>query len=65
MKKELFVRFANESSYHKWVSLDTSKIENPVTFPKEVFFTIDGVRVAAIREEWDELQKEIKENEKL
>ena len=65
MKKELFVRFANESSYHKWVSLDTSKIENPVTFTKEVFFTIDGVRVAAIREEWDELQKEIKENEKL
>lgn len=65
MKTELFVRFANESSYHKWVSIDTSKIENPVTFPKEVFFTIDGVRVATSREDWEELQKEIEENEKL
>lgn len=65
MKRELFVRFANESSYHKWISLDTTKIENPVTFPNEVFFTIDGVRVATIREDWDKLQKEMKENEKL
>ena len=60
MKTELFVRFANENSYHKWVSLDTSKIENVVIFPKEVFFTVDGVRVAILREDWEKLQKEIK-----
>ena len=65
MKTELFVRFANENSYHKWVSLDTSKIENPVTFPNEVFFTIDGVRVETSREDWEGLQKEIKDNGKL
>lgn len=64
MKTKLFVRFANETSYHKWVSIDTSKIENPVTFPKEVFFTIDGVRVATLREDWENLQKEIGDNEK-
>ena len=60
MKKELFVRFANEGTYQKKVSLDINKIENPTPFSKEVFFTIDGVRVAVMKEEWEQLQKEIK-----
>ena len=64
MKTKLFVRVVNESPYHKWISIDTSKIKNPVVFPKEVFFTIDGIKVATLREDWENLQKEIGDNEK-
>jgi hypothetical protein len=63
MKTELLVRFANEGVYRKNITINTNKIETPLLFPKEVFFTIDGVRVAVRREEWDELQKKIKKNE--
>jgi hypothetical protein len=59
MKKSLFIRFANEGEYYKHVNIDISKIKNPMEFPKEVFFSIDDIRVAIKREDWDEIKKEL------
>ena len=58
MKKELFVRYANEGVYYNRINIDISKIENPLIFPNEVFFDIDGIRVAVKREDWEEIQKQ-------
>jgi len=46
MKVELSVRFANEGYYYNSIKIDTKRIEDVLPFPKEVFFTIDGIRVA-------------------
>jgi len=62
MKVELSVRFANEGYYYNSIKIDTKRIEDVLPFPKEVFFTIDGIRVACDREDWDRVQKEILEN---
>jgi hypothetical protein len=62
MKKKLLVRFANEGYRYQSISIDPKKVEDVLPFPKEVFFTVDGVRVACDREDWDRIQKEIVEN---
>ena len=49
---------------HKKFKIDPERIENVLPFSKEVFFTIDCVRVACDREDWDRVQKEILENTK-
>ena len=59
MKEELLVRFANETIYYNIVSIDPEKIKDPLIFPKEVFFTIDNVRVAVKKDDWDELQNKL------
>jgi hypothetical protein len=61
MKEELFVRFANESTYYSRIMVDISKIENPLIFPNEVFFNVDNIRVAIKREDWDQLQEKNKQ----
>ena len=58
MKKEVFVRYANDSVYYTRIMIDPKKIENPLIFPNEVFFDIDGIRVAVKKEDWEELQKQ-------
>ncbi len=60
-KVELLVRFANESVYYNRIKIDPSKIEEPMVFTDEVFVTIDGVRVAIKKEDWNNLK--LKENE--
>jgi hypothetical protein len=60
-KVEVLVRFANESVYYNKIKIDPSKIEDPMVFTDEVFVTIDGVRVAMKKEDWDNLK--LKENE--
>ena len=57
MKKEVFVRFANESVYYTRIMVDPKKIEKPMIFTNEVFFNIDGIRVSVKKEDWEELQK--------
>jgi hypothetical protein len=53
MKKvEVLVRFANEGVYYSRITIDPKKIENPMVFTNEVFFTIDGIRVAVKKEDW-------------
>ena len=60
-KVEVLVRFANESVYYNRIKIDPSKIEEPMVFTDEVFVTIDGVRVAMKKEDWNNLK--LKENE--
>jgi hypothetical protein len=59
MKEEILVRFANDGHYYNNISINPEKIKDVMVFPKEVFFTIDDVRVACDREDWDELQNKL------
>jgi hypothetical protein len=53
MKKiDVLVRFANEGVYYSRIAIDPKKIENPMVFTNEVFFTIDGIRVAVKKDDW-------------
>ena len=36
MKKEVFVRFANEGVYYSRIMVDPKKIENPIIFTKPI-----------------------------
>jgi hypothetical protein len=56
-KVEVLVRFANESVYYNTIKIDPSKISNPMIFPNEVFFTIDGIRVAIKKEDWEKIEQ--------
>jgi hypothetical protein len=60
-KVEVLVRFANESVYYNKIKIDPTKMEDPMVFINEVFFTIDGIRVAIKKEDWNNLK--LKENE--
>ncbi len=60
-KVEILVRFANESVYYNKIKIDPLKIKDPMVFTDEVFVTIDGVRVAMKKEDWNNLK--LKENE--
>ena len=60
MKIELMVRFANEGLYYNRIKIDPDRIEDPLVFPNEVFFTIDGIRVAVKREDWEKIIKKEK-----
>jgi hypothetical protein len=59
MKKELMVRFANESIYYTRITVSLDKIKDALEFPNEVFFTIDDTRVAVKREDWEEIKNEM------
>lgn len=61
MKRTLMVRFANESVYYSRIDIDVTKIKNEMVFPNEVFFEVDGVRVAVQKEDWEEIKNEIVE----
>jgi hypothetical protein len=60
-KIDILVRFANEGTYYNTISIDPKKIEDPMVFTDEVFVTIDGIRVAMKKEDWNNLK--LKENE--
>ncbi len=55
-KKELYVRFANESTYYTKIRLDLKKVKNIRIFKDEVFFTIDDITVATTKDNWDKLK---------
>lgn len=55
MKQEIFVRFANEGIYYDKIEVDPKNLKDPQIFTSEVFCTIDGIRVAIKREEWDRI----------
>jgi len=61
MKEELLVRFANESLYYKRIEINLEKIKNVLVFPNEVFFSVDNIRVAIKKEDWNNLQEKYKE----
>ena len=53
MKQDLLVRFANESYYANTIAIDVSKITDVVKFRDEVFGTIDGIRIAIRRDDYE------------
>jgi hypothetical protein len=55
-KIEVLVRFANEGTYYNTISIDPKKIEDPMIFTDEVFVTIDGIRVAIKKEDWNKIE---------
>lgn len=61
MKQPVLVRFANESYHKTIIELDISKLEDVVKFPKEIFGTIDGVRIAILRKEYEQVFKNYRE----
>jgi hypothetical protein len=56
-KVDILVRFANEGTYYNTISIDPKKIEDPMVFIDEVFVTIDGIRVAMKKEDWNNLEQ--------
>jgi hypothetical protein len=56
-KIDILVRFANEGTYYNTISIDPKKIEDPMVFTDEVFVTIDGIRVAMKKEDWNTLEQ--------
>jgi hypothetical protein len=56
-KVDILVRFANEGTYYNTISIDPKKIEDPMVFTDEVFVTIDGIRVAMKKEDWNTLEQ--------
>jgi hypothetical protein len=55
MKQPVLVRFANESYHSTIIEIDITQLQDVIKFPKEVFGTIDGVRIAILREEYEQL----------
>jgi|LauGreDrversion4_2_1035121.scaffolds.fasta_scaffold14553_7 hypothetical protein len=60
MKKEVYVRMANESAFYSKILANPDKFENPHFIKDEVFCSIDGVRVAIKKEDWYSLREETK-----
>jgi hypothetical protein len=58
MKKEIYVRFANDGTYYNKIKISLDKIKNPRVYTDEVFCVIDGINVAIKREDWNQLQNE-------
>ena len=61
MKQSILVRFANESHHSTIIDLDVSRLEDVMKFPKEIFGTIDGLRIAILREEYEQAFKKFQE----
>jgi hypothetical protein len=61
MKQRVLVRFANEPYHNTTINLDISKLEDVIKFPKEIFGTIDGIRIAILREEYEQAFKKFQE----
>jgi hypothetical protein len=58
MKQKVLVRFANESYHSTIIDLDITQLKDVIKFPKEIFGTIDGVRIAILREEYEQVFKD-------
>ena len=56
-KIDILVRFANEGTYYNTISVDPKKIKDPMVFIDEVFITIDDVRVAIKKEDWEKIEQ--------
>ena len=59
MKQSVLVRFANEMHYVNIIELDPNKLKDIMRFRDEVFATIDGIRIAIKREDFDAFDLDI------
>ena len=64
MKKKVLVRLEDSMIYKTHIEIDFSKVKNIMLFPDDVFFKIDGLKVAVKREDCDNIQNEILEKNK-
>ena len=60
MKQEILVKLAGSTVYNKRITIDPTKLTNILKFPKEVFADIDGIRIAILRVDYEQLIKNIK-----
>tara|TARA_R110002126_G_scaffold78171_1_gene194826 strand:- start:119 stop:358 length:240 start_codon:yes stop_codon:yes gene_type:complete len=60
MKQEVLVKLAGSTVYNKRINIDPTKLTNILKFPKEVFADIDGVRIAILRDDYEQLIKNMK-----
>jgi|APGre2960657373_1045057.scaffolds.fasta_scaffold226426_2 hypothetical protein len=58
MKQPVLVRFANDAHHSTIIDLDVTKLTDVMKFPKEIFGNIDGIRIAILREEYEQLIKD-------
>lgn len=61
MKQRVLVRFANEMYYVNTIELDPTKLTDIMRFRDEVFATIDDMRIAIRREDFDAFDLDIVE----
>lgn len=54
-KVEVYVRFANEGLYYDKITVNPDSLKDPEIFSDEVFVTIDDIRVAIKKEDWDRI----------
>ena len=59
MKQPVLVRFANEPYHSTIIEIDITQLQDVIKFPKEVFGTIDGVRIAILREEYEQIKEKL------
>jgi len=62
-KQEVYVRMANESVYYSRINVNPEKFENPHFIGDEVFCTIDGLRVAIKKVDWNQMVENTKEEQ--
>jgi hypothetical protein len=60
MKQEVLVKLAGSMVYNKRIDIDPNNLTNILKFPKEVFADIDGIRIAIMRVDYEQLIKNIK-----
>lgn len=60
MKQEVLVKLAGSTVYNKRINIDPTKLTNILKFPKEVFADIDGIRIAILRDDYEQLIKNMK-----
>ena len=60
MKQEVLVKLAGSTVYNKRINIDPNNLTNILKFPKEVFADIDGIRIAILRADYEQLIKNIK-----
>ena len=53
-KTKIPVRFPNESTYVK-IEIDPKMLKEVAIWPEEVFATIDDIRIAMMREDYNKL----------
>ena len=54
-KVETYVRFANESEYYSKISFNPNSLKDVKVFNDEVFATIDNLRIAIPKIEWEKI----------
>ena len=64
-KFKIYARFANDMAYYSRININVESLKDPHIIAEEVFCTVDGVRIAIKRKDWDDLNNHILEEYEL